>query len=123
MDNKKILIVDDDQDLLIGLRVRLASQGYATVVASDATSAISTAVKEQPDLILLDLGLPADNGFIVMERLKELQTLSSIPVIILSARPANVYKDPAILAGARGYFQKPFDNEDLLDEIRKTLAA
>jgi two-component system KDP operon response regulator KdpE len=121
MAKKKILIVDDDHDLLIALRVRLAAQGYATVCAQDANSAVQEVIKEQPDLILLDLGLPEDNGFIVMEKLKNLGSLSSIPVIIVSARPAQVYKDPAIMGGARGYFQKPFDNDELLDEIRRTL--
>jgi two-component system KDP operon response regulator KdpE len=123
MKSKKILIVDDDKDLLLALRVRLKSRGYATAFATDASSAIQMALEEKPDLILLDLGLPDDNGFIVIDKLKELGALPSIPVIVVSARPLDVYKDAALLAGAKGYFQKPFDNEDLLRTIQKELAG
>jgi len=121
--NKKILIVDDDKDLLLALRVRLKSRGYVTAFATDAGSAIQMATEEKPDLILLDLGLPDDNGFIVMERLKQAGDLAAIPVIVVSARPLDVYKDAALLAGAKGYFQKPFDSEDLLRTIQKELAG
>lgn len=123
MKNKKILIVDDDKDLLLALRVRLKSRGYATVFATDANSAIKIAADEKPDLILLDLGLPDNNGFVVMEKLNVVSDLASIPVIVVSARPLDVYKDAALLAGAKGYFQKPFDNEDLLNAIQKELAG
>src|ERR1700745_484272 len=123
MKDKKILVVDDDKDLLLALRVRLASRGYATVTATDADAAIRMAIVEEPDLILLDLGLPDDNGFVVMDKLKQLGLLNSIPLIFVSARPLKVYKDAALVAGAKGYFQKPFDNEDLLRAIHKELAA
>ncbi len=122
MAKKKILIVDDDQDLLMGLRARLEANDYATVSATDAGSAIDTALKEKPDLILLDLGLPEDNGFIVMQRLQKLESLASTPVIVLTGRSPQVYKDPVLLAGAKGYLQKPIDNDKLLSTIRKALA-
>src|SRR3990167_2651323 len=86
MDKKKILVIDNDQDLALGLKVRLRANNYATVFATDAISAISQAVKENPDLILLDLGLPAGDGFVVMERLDNIESLSSVPVIVMSAR-------------------------------------
>lgn len=122
MEKKKILIVDDDEDLLKGLRVRLRAQNYATVFATDAVSAISQAKNENPDLILLDLGLPAGDGFLVMERLNNVDSLSSIPVIVLSARDAQANKERALKAGAKAFFQKPVDNDELLDALRTTLA-
>src|SRR3989304_10540305 len=101
MDKKKILVIDDDQDLALGLKVRLRANNYATVFATDAISAISQAVKETPDLILLDLGLPAGDGFIVMERLSNFESLASIPIIVLSARDPQANKERALGAGAR----------------------
>jgi two-component system alkaline phosphatase synthesis response regulator PhoP len=121
MDKTKILVIDDDQDLAMGLRVRLRANNFATVFATDAISAISQAKNETPDLILLDLGLPGGDGFLVMERLNNIESLASIPVIVLSARDPQANKERALAAGAKAYFQKPVDNDELLAAIRKTL--
>ena len=121
MDKKKILVIDDDQDLALGLKVRLKANNYITVFATDAVSAISQANKEAPDLILLDLGLPAGDGFVVMERLDNIESLSSIPVIVMSARDPQANKDRALQAGAKAYFQKPVDNDELLTAIQNLL--
>ena len=121
MDKKKILLIDDDQDLALGLKVRLRANNYTTVFATDAVSAISQAVKETPDLILLDLGLPAGDGFVVMERLDNIESLSSVPVIVMSARDPQGHRDRALGAGAKAYIQKPVDNDELLATIGKVL--
>jgi len=121
MDKSKILVIDDDQDVAMGLRVRLRANNFATVFATDAVSAISQAKNETPDLILLDLGLPGGDGFLVMERLNNIESLSSIPVMVLSARDPQANKERALAAGAKAYFQKPVDNDELLAAIRKTL--
>jgi DNA-binding response OmpR family regulator len=118
---KKILIVDDDEHLLVGLTARLKANGYAVVWASDAVAAISVARKEAPDLVILDLGLPAGTGLLVLERMRGLSDLVAIPVIVLSARdPAN-NKKRALDAGAAAYFQKPPDNHEFLMAIRRAL--
>jgi len=122
MINSKILIVDDDKDLLLALKVRLTSRGYGILSAPDAATAILMVSQYKPDLILLDLGLPDSNGFVVMDFIKQLTSTASIPVIVVSARPLNVYKKPALLAGAKDYFQKPFENEDLIKAIQRELA-
>jgi CheY-like chemotaxis protein len=70
MSNRKILIVEDDADVRLGYRVLLRAQGYDTFFAADSIAAISEARKHLPDLIILDLGLPAGDGFVVMERLQ-----------------------------------------------------
>ena len=121
MEKKKILVVDDDQDLAMGLRVRLRANNFATVFATDAVSAISQAKNETPDLILLDLGLPAGDGFLVMERLNNIESLAAIPIIVLSARDPQGNKERALAAGARAYFQKPVDNDELLTAIQRSL--
>jgi two-component system, OmpR family, KDP operon response regulator KdpE len=121
MKDKTILIVEDDKDISLALSVRLISHGYTTLKAPDAGSAIQLAAMKKPDLILLDLGLPDNNGFVVMEIVSQLKFVAKVPVIVISARPAEVYRDAAILAGARDYFQKPFDNDALMKAIEREL--
>ena len=117
----KILIVDDDPDLSQALRLRLRANHYDTVSAADGYSAIAQAHKERPDLILLDLGLPAGDGFVVLERLQRDSSLSSIPVIVLTARDPQSTEQDVLQAGASSFFQKPADNTELLETIRATL--
>jgi DNA-binding response OmpR family regulator len=114
---KKILVVDDDRDVLIGLNARLRNAGYATVFASDALAAVKMARTEAPDLILLDIGLPAGGGFAVLERLRQNAHLSFIPVFVISARDREEIEKRALDAGARHVFSKPFDHEALLRQI------
>ena len=123
MTGKTILVVEDDKDLLFALSVRLASGGYNILRAPDATTAILKAAQDKPDLILLDLGLPDGNGFVVMDIVKQLSSGANIPVIVISARPQDVYKEAAILAGAKDYFQKPYRNDELMRAIERALAA
>jgi DNA-binding response OmpR family regulator len=118
VEKRKILIVDDNEDLSKALRIILRSHDYLTAVAVDGVSAISQAKNEKPDLIILDLGLPAGDGFKVMERLSNIESLASIPTIILSAKDAATTKDKALEAGAKAFFQKPADHAELLDTIK-----
>ncbi len=121
MNSKTILIVEDDKDLMLAMSVRLIAHGYTTVSATDAATAIQAAAMRKPDLILMDLGLPDANGFVVMEVVSQLKSAANLPIIVVSARPADVYRDAAILAGARDYFQKPFDNDALMAAIEREL--
>ena len=123
MSGQKILIVDDDKDVLRGLTVRLKANGYNVVLAADGYSAISAARKEKPDVIILDIGLPAGDGFSVMERLGSLLPLAVIPIIILTARDISGNKERALNAGAQAFLQKPIDNDVLLETIRKVLGG
>lgn len=121
MTRKKILIVDDDEDMRRGLAIRLKASGYSVVFAYDAISATSMARKEEPNLVILDIGLPGGDGFIVMERLASIAR-TSIPVIILTGRDPSAVKDRAMSAGAKAFFVKPPDNDELLAAVRKALA-
>jgi two-component system KDP operon response regulator KdpE len=121
MTGKKILIVDDDPHLLLGLTAKLKANGYRVMCANDALSAITVARKEAPDLVILDLGLPAGDGFLVLERMRGLADLVAIPVIVLSARDPTDNKKRALDAGAAAYFQKPPDSYEFLTEIRQAL--
>jgi DNA-binding response OmpR family regulator len=121
MSNSKIMIVDDDPDLRQALRLRLRANHYETVHAVDGYSAIALAYKERPNLIILDLGLPAGDGFVVLDRLQADDKLSTIPVIVLTARDAQSSEQRTLEAGAAAFFQKPVDNAELLSVIRATL--
>jgi DNA-binding response OmpR family regulator len=119
----KILIVDDDQDIRRLLGIRLKSEGYETVFAFDAISAVNQARIERPDLILLDLMLPAGDGYLVMERLKAMPALEGVPVIVVSARDPQTEEERFVESGADAFFRKPFDREELLQAVRGVLAA
>jgi DNA-binding response OmpR family regulator len=121
MEIPKILIVDDDPDLRRAMTIRLRANHYETVQASDGCSAIAMAQKERPSLIILDLGLPAGDGFTVLKRLHDADTLSNIPVIVLTAGSPQFNERKSLQAGAVAFLQKPADNSELLDVIRATL--
>lgn len=121
MATSKILIVDDDPDLRQALKLRLRANHYETVHAVDGYSAIAQAYKEHPNLIILDLGLPAGDGFVVLDRLQRDDKLSNIPVIVLTARDPQSSEQRSLQAGAAAFFQKPADNAELLGVIRATL--
>jgi DNA-binding response OmpR family regulator len=123
MSGQKVLIVDDDSDVRRGLGIRLKANGYNVVFAADGISAISAARKEEPEVIILDLGLPAGDGFSVMERLGTILPVSHVPIIVLTAREISGNKEKAINAGAQAFLQKPVDNEVLLETIRNLLAG
>jgi CheY-like chemotaxis protein len=89
--------------------------------AADSTSAVSEARKQQPDLIILDLGLPAGDGFIVLERFRANMNLAVIPVIVVSARDLHGNKERALKAGAKAFVQKPWNDSELLTLISEEL--
>jgi DNA-binding response OmpR family regulator len=117
----KILIVEDDVDIrrLLDLHIRGAS--YATCWAGDAISALSAARRESPDAIVLDLGLPGGDGFLVMERLRSMSRLAHIPVIVVTARDPSTSRDRALAAGATAFVEKPIDSDALLAAIRSAV--
>jgi CheY-like chemotaxis protein len=121
MSQKKILIVDDDPDIRLSLHVRLKANHYDVIFAMDGVGAMAQARKHVPDLIILDLGLPAGDGFVVLERLQANDTLSLIPVLVVSGRDRNANRDRALKAGARAFLLKPVDNARLLSAIRQIL--
>jgi DNA-binding response OmpR family regulator len=122
MDKKKILLVDDDKELLRALNIRLKANNYETVFATDGYMGTKMAIDEKPDLIILDIGLPMGDGFIVMDRLKDFIWREMTPVIILTARDPEANKNRAMKAGAFAFFQKPAENDALLATIEKALA-
>ncbi len=116
----KVLLVDDDRRFQRLLNQKLRNAGFHVVFAEDGLGAVSAARKEEPDVILLDLGLPAGDGFSVLDRLHKHTQLSHIPILVVTAWDEKV-RQRALDAGATGFFEKPVDPEELIGEIRGIL--
>ena len=119
--NKRILIVDDERDIIKALTVRLKSKGYRVFGALGGAQGIFMANKEIPDLIILDIRMPDMDGFSVVEALKQSGQTSRIPIIFLTGSPERDADERAMGLGARFYIKKPYDPEELLDAVRRAL--
>jgi two-component system sensor histidine kinase/response regulator len=117
---KRILLVEDDQDLTLGLTVRLQSEGFRVTSAPDSITALGLARTHEPDLILLDLGLPGGDGMTFLSRLRTLPNVPFIPVIVVTAR-RDANREAILAAGVQDFFEKPVDNEALLASIRSQI--
>ncbi len=122
MDRNKILVVDDDKDMLRLLARKLGAAGFNVVFAQDGAQATRLARLEEPDLVLLDLGLPAGDGMTLLARLRNHAPTSTIPVVVVSGRGAEA-GEQALAAGADAYFDKPPDPVQLEGTIRRLLAV
>ena len=111
----KILIADDDPQLLRALRITLTAKGYEIVTASNGEEAIGLAADERPDVLLLDLGMPRFNG---LEVIHAIRGWSEAPILVVSGRTGAGDKVEALDAGADDYVTKPFLVEELLARIR-----
>ena len=116
---KKILIVDDEPDILRAAKVRLISFGYEAMTAGDGKEAIDLIIKDMPDLILLDLRLPRMNGDEICAKLKSDERFRHIPIIIFTASSDANTSKKVKESGADGYLIKPFAPEELLQTIKK----
>ena len=121
MGRKKILVVDDERDIVKALTIRLQHNGYDVVVAFDGAQGIFVAHKERPDLIILDIRMPAGDGFSVAEKLKQSSLTEQIPIIFLTGSPERNAEERAMELGARFYIKKPYDPEELLEAIRRAM--
>jgi len=121
-DPRKILIVDDDEEIVKMFKLRLTTEGYDTRTANDANQAVTMAHKYRPDLILLDIAMPAGSGVDVMKKLAISTHTNGIPVIIVSAFP----EDMNLFEGVetvKSYIRKPFEMSHLLDTVNNELSG
>jgi DNA-binding response OmpR family regulator len=123
MGQKRILIVDDERDIVKALMIRLRSSGYDVITAFDGAQGVFMANKEIPDLVILDIRMPAGDGFSVVEKLKGSNRTHRIPVIILTGSPETNAEEKAMGLGARFYIKKPYDPEELLDAVKRALGT
>lgn len=117
----RILIVEDEPNILMTMRLCLEKSGYEIQAATTGTEALNQAFSQPPDLVLLDLRLPEMNGFLVLEALRENETTAKIPVIVCSARTQVADKRRVKDLGADDFLEKPFLPSQLLDKVRSYL--
>ncbi|MBA4386996.1 MAG: two-component system response regulator [Verrucomicrobia bacterium] len=118
---KKILVVEDEPQIRLGLKMRLERNGYEIVEAEDGVAGLSMARTEKPDLIILDIMLPKMDGYQMARMLKFDEKFKSIPIVMLTARSQQTDRDTGQAVGADAYLTKPFKSEELLAAIAKLL--
>jgi len=117
-----ILVADDDQAFTTALSTRLSKLGYHVVVAHDGYMALDAAIKHNPDLLILDINMPAGDGFSVVDRLRKRDDVSpAVPLIIVSGESSQERRVAAHEHGAFGYLSKPFESGDLVKMVRQAL--
>jgi DNA-binding response OmpR family regulator len=118
MSAQRILVVDDDTDIRALLRELLERRGFSVTEAADGRQALQELYGGRPDLVLLDVGMPGMDGWTTLERIRE---LSDVPVVMLTARSAELEKTRGLRAGADDYVTKPFGRQELLARIEGLL--
>ena len=116
---KKILVVDDEQQLALAVKIRLQSVGYEVVTAHDGAEALTVLKREQPDLVILDVLMPNMDGYSCLREINARFGRNKTPVIVLTARDR--MKDLFELEGIEDYVVKPFEHDDLLVRIDRVL--
>lgn len=121
--SKKILIVDDETDIRSMVQWELKGQGYQVLTASDGREALEQIAIGQPDLVVLDVGLPGMDGFEVLQKVRADPATAVLPVIMLTAQDQSADVAQGWKAGADLYFAKPFEPRELLEAIGRLLAG
>jgi DNA-binding response OmpR family regulator len=121
MEAKMVLVVEDDPDLSVIIGIRLRREGYATVLARDAAEALVAVGRSAPDVILLDIGLPGEDGYAVLERLRGLGVAT--PVIMVSAYETAEHGPRSLAAGATAFLQKPIAWSSLMTALQVALVT
>lgn len=118
---KKILIADDEPHMLRVTELSLRKGAFDVLLARDGREAVAVALREQPDLIVLDVVMPDIDGFAALRQLKSQPETAGIPVIMLTARGQTVAREEAASSGAALYLTKPFSPSQLLAEAKRTM--
>ncbi|MDI6774494.1 MAG: response regulator [Verrucomicrobiota bacterium] len=116
-----MLIVEDEPDFRLGLKIRLEAQGFEILEAGDGVTGLNLARQTRPDFIILDLMLPRMGGCQVARLLKFDEKYRAIPIIILTARSQQSDRETGMACGADAYMTKPFRSEELLELMRKLM--
>ena len=126
----KILVVDDNVIVLKALSIKIKSKGYDVRTAMDGSTAVSCVRREKPDLIVLDINFPPDvahgggipwDGFLILDWLRRIDEVRDTPIIFITSGDSARFKERAMSAGAVAFFQKPINNDELLQVIHETV--
>jgi DNA-binding response OmpR family regulator len=120
---RKVLIADDEQNIVISLEFLLKREGFEVLVAADGEAALQMIAEHHPDLVLLDVMMPKRNGYEVCQRMREHPEWRGIKIIMLSAKGRDVEVSKGVSLGADLYVTKPFSNAELVAQINALLAA
>lgn len=121
MKTYKILVAEDDANLLNSIRIRLTSEGYEVLCAADGYQAVAMARKSWPDMLILDINMPAGDGFSVQDRVWNMVHLRRIPVVYITGDYSQHLLGMAHNLGARSLLRKPFNTSELLQAVREAL--
>ena len=118
---KRILLVDDDAEIVESMRIALETKGYVILIARDGNQGLAMAEREDPDLVILDMMMPKRSGFLVLERLRRTRPVP-MRVIMITANEGSRHKAYAEMLGVDDYIRKPFAMDRLLDSVSRLLA-
>jgi DNA-binding response OmpR family regulator len=120
--SQRVLIVDDDYEIVESVRYALESKGYQVLVARDGNQGLAMAEREDPDLVILDMMMPKRSGFLVLERLRRTRPVP-LKVIMITANEGSRHKAYAEMLGVDDYIRKPFAMDRLMDSVDRLLSA
>jgi len=119
----KVLVVDDDPEIVTFLSTLLELEGIESSVATSAAAALEQLEQGAPDLVLLDIAMPDRDGIDLCKELKSDPRTAEVPVFVVSARPGKDVVERALAAGAEEFIRKPFENAELISRIRVRLST
>jgi DNA-binding response OmpR family regulator len=118
---KRVLLVDDDPEIIDAIRYALESKGYQIFIARDGNQGLAMAEREDPDLVILDMMMPKRSGFLVLEKLRRTRPVP-VRVIMITANEGSRHKAYAEMLGVDDYIRKPFAMDKLVDAVQRLLA-
>jgi len=118
---KRVLLVDDDPEIIDAIRYALESRGYQIFIARDGNQGLAMAEREDPDLVILDMMMPKRSGFLVLEKLRRTREVP-VRVIMITANEGSRHKAYAEMLGVDDYIRKPFAMDKLVEAVERLLA-
>jgi DNA-binding response OmpR family regulator len=118
---QRVLLVDDDHEIVESVRIALESKGYEVLVARDGNQGLAMAEREDPDLVVLDMMMPKRSGFLVLEKLRRTRPVP-LRVIMITANEGSRHKAYAEMLGVDDYIRKPFPMDRLMDSVKRLLS-
>jgi DNA-binding response OmpR family regulator len=119
-DRRRVLLVDDDHEIVESVRFALEANGFAVLVARDGNQGLAMAEREDPDLVILDMMMPKRSGFLVLEKLRRSRPVP-MRVIMITANEGSRHKAYAEMLGVDDYIRKPFAMDRLMDSVKRLL--
>ncbi len=118
---KRILIVDDEPNIVLSLEFLMKKNGYEVATATDGDQAIAAVEEHKPDLVLLDVMMPRKDGYQVCQLLRDREEFNDMRIVMLTAKGRDVERDKGLSLGADDYVTKPFSTQDVVDKVSELL--